>query len=56
MLWSIWNIRNELMFAGKIKSISSAVEEIKAKSFAWVKHRSKDQTLTWEQWRSFDVF
>ncbi|XP_035840156.1 uncharacterized protein LOC110887936 [Helianthus annuus] len=55
-LWSIWNLRNELMFTGKSKTISAVVEEIKLKSFGWVKHRSKEATMTWEKWQSFDVF
>ncbi|KAJ0552768.1 putative RNA-directed DNA polymerase [Helianthus annuus] len=55
-LWSIWNLRNDMMFAGKSKTVSAVVEEIKLKSFGWVKHRSKEAAMTWEKWQSFDVF
>ncbi|XP_022003369.1 uncharacterized protein LOC110900815 [Helianthus annuus] len=55
-LWSIWNLRNDLMFVGKTKSIANVVEEIKVKSFIWVKHRAKEVNMSWDQWRVFDVF
>ncbi|XP_035844162.1 uncharacterized protein LOC118490565 [Helianthus annuus] len=49
-------VQNDLMFAGKTKSIANVVEEIKAKSFVWVKYRSKEVNMSWDQWRIFDVF
>ncbi|MFS7936949.1 hypothetical protein Hanom_Chr05g00421751 [Helianthus anomalus] len=55
-LWAIWTHRNDLMFAGKAKSITAIVEEIKAKSYTWVKHRSKEQLISWEQWRGLMFF
>ncbi|MFS7997684.1 putative RNA-directed DNA polymerase [Helianthus anomalus] len=55
-LWNIWISRNELMFEGRAKTVAAIVEEIKAKSFAWVKYRSKEQAMTWEHWKSFVVF
>ncbi|MFS7968866.1 putative reverse transcriptase zinc-binding domain-containing protein [Helianthus anomalus] len=54
--WSLWNNRSELMFLGTRKSITSTVEEIKTKSFLWIKHRSKEVSMTWDQWQCFDVF
>ncbi|KAJ0609369.1 putative reverse transcriptase zinc-binding domain-containing protein [Helianthus annuus] len=47
-VWSIWNMRNELMFRGKDKSVNNIVEEIKTKSFLWIKNRSKNLELTLE--------
>ncbi|KAJ0443306.1 putative RNA-directed DNA polymerase [Helianthus annuus] len=55
-IWSLWNMRNELMFSGKSTSVTNLVEEIKSKSFLWIKNRSKNSELTWDQWRVFDVF
>ncbi|KAJ0846132.1 putative reverse transcriptase zinc-binding domain-containing protein [Helianthus annuus] len=55
-IWRIWSMRNELMFSGNRKSVTNIVEEIKSKSYQWVKHRAKESNMTWEQWRRFDVF
>ncbi|XP_022041233.2 uncharacterized protein LOC110943809 [Helianthus annuus] len=34
-IWSLWNMRNEFMVAGKTTPINNLVEEIKSKSFLW---------------------
>ncbi|KAJ0558512.1 putative reverse transcriptase zinc-binding domain-containing protein [Helianthus annuus] len=54
-IWSLWNARNELIFSGKLRSLTNMIEEVKAKSFLWIKNRAKMSAVTWEQWRSFDV-
>ncbi|XP_022031832.1 uncharacterized protein LOC110932888 [Helianthus annuus] len=48
-IWCLWSSRNELIFSGTSKSITTILEEIKAKSFLWIKNRAKASAVTWEQ-------
>ncbi|KAJ0918826.1 putative RNA-directed DNA polymerase [Helianthus annuus] len=55
-LWSVWRMRNEVIFQNASVSVQKVVEEIKRMSFQWVKYRSKEACLNWESWRRFNVF
>ncbi|KAD3067773.1 hypothetical protein E3N88_35653 [Mikania micrantha] len=48
-LWSIWKIRNKIIFESKSLSTNNLFEEIKTLSFLWVKNRAKFGSLSWEQ-------
>ncbi|XP_022020079.1 uncharacterized protein LOC110920155 [Helianthus annuus] len=55
-LWSVWRMRNNMVFNQGQVSVQKVVEEIKNMSFLWVKNRSKEVGLTWEAWCKFEVF
>lgn len=49
--WSIWNLRNSLIFRNKGTPVNIIASEVLANSFLWVKNRSKrGETLTWYKW------
>ncbi|KAJ0442138.1 putative reverse transcriptase zinc-binding domain-containing protein [Helianthus annuus] len=54
--WGIWKSRNEVIFRQGSPSIVKVLEEIKAMAFLWVKNRSKEAQLTWEDWCRFSCF
>ncbi|MFS7941688.1 hypothetical protein Hanom_Chr06g00479171 [Helianthus anomalus] len=54
--WCIWNMRNDVIFKRKEVSLSKVIEDTKTLGFLWVKGRSRDGEITWERWRTFDVF
>ncbi|XP_022042128.1 uncharacterized protein LOC110944789 [Helianthus annuus] len=55
-VWSIWKARNEVLFRSTQPSVSKVLEEVKALAFLWVKNRSKEASMTWENWSSFNIF
>ncbi|KAJ0511957.1 putative reverse transcriptase zinc-binding domain-containing protein [Helianthus annuus] len=50
--WAIWKTRNELIFSGKRASIDRIFGETQAMPFMWMKHRAKEQGLSWANWCS----
>ncbi|KAJ0547678.1 hypothetical protein HanIR_Chr08g0374861 [Helianthus annuus] len=54
--WSLWRIRNNLIFNGRTTHVSRAVGDIKAISFLWVKARAGKSELEWEEWCRFSCF
>ncbi|KAK1422577.1 hypothetical protein QVD17_17860 [Tagetes erecta] len=54
-LWSIWKMRNEVIFNNCNPSIKRLIEDIKILSFFWFKNRSKSNSLEWRDWCSFKL-
>ncbi|MFS7958257.1 putative reverse transcriptase zinc-binding domain-containing protein [Helianthus anomalus] len=54
--WTLWQIRNNLIFKGKTTNASRAVGDIKAISFLWVKTRARKLNLEWQEWSDFRGF
>ena len=40
-LWTIWLVRNEICFKGKVKCINQMYSDVRALSVFWLKHRGK---------------
>ncbi|KAJ0427646.1 putative RNA-directed DNA polymerase [Helianthus annuus] len=55
-IWCIWKQRNEIVYGGSQLSVANVVEEIKSRSFFWVRIRAKELNITWDAWKKFDVF
>ncbi|XP_021974524.1 uncharacterized protein LOC110869590 [Helianthus annuus] len=55
-VWCIWKARNEAMFNSVQPSVTKILDEVKSMAFLWIKNRSRDETITWENWRSFNIF
>ncbi|XP_021995860.1 uncharacterized protein LOC110893046 [Helianthus annuus] len=51
--WSIWKMRNDAVFRQRIPNAMKMLDEIKSMAYLWVKNRSKEATLTWEEWSRF---
>ncbi|XP_022042172.1 uncharacterized protein LOC110944836 [Helianthus annuus] len=43
--WSLWKLRNDVVFSGKRVDISRLWVDIKTTSFLWIKHRAKMHAL-----------
>ncbi|XP_021984710.1 uncharacterized protein LOC110880495 [Helianthus annuus] len=54
--WCIWKTRNETMYNNGILNVLKVLEEVKSLGFLWVKNRSKEAFLTWEDWSRFSCF
>ncbi|KAJ0764362.1 putative RNA-directed DNA polymerase [Helianthus annuus] len=55
VIWSIWNMRNKIIFENEYPNISNVVEQAKSMGFIWIKHRMKAIDWTWEDWKSFRI-
>ncbi|XP_076894468.1 uncharacterized protein LOC143546762 [Bidens hawaiensis] len=54
-MWSIWKLRNDVVFNGKPSQLARVVGEIKSLSFLWIKNRSKKLNISWEDWTRFHL-
>ncbi|XP_076920429.1 uncharacterized protein LOC143581548 [Bidens hawaiensis] len=54
-IWCIWKAINDLVFNGKPIMVESIVGEIKTLGYLWIKHRSGETSLLWEDWCMFKV-
>ncbi|PWA63209.1 reverse transcriptase domain, Reverse transcriptase zinc-binding domain protein [Artemisia annua] len=52
--WTIWKMRNEVIFQGKRVNIQGLFGEVQAITFSWLKYRVKKE-WSWEMWREFDI-
>ncbi|KAJ0511624.1 putative RNA-directed DNA polymerase [Helianthus annuus] len=55
VIWSVWRMRNEVLFGQASPSVSKVVEEVKSLTFLWIKNRSGSSNWSWNDWRSFSV-
>ncbi|XP_022014307.1 uncharacterized protein LOC110913795 [Helianthus annuus] len=53
--WSLWKLRNDVVFSGIRVDISRLWADIKATSFLWIKNRAKMHTLDWSNWCNFNI-
>ncbi|KAJ0937689.1 putative reverse transcriptase zinc-binding domain-containing protein [Helianthus annuus] len=53
--WSLWKMRNEVVFRQASPCTTKILDEIKAMAFLWVKHRSRMVELTWEKWSRLEI-
>ncbi|KAF5790976.1 putative RNA-directed DNA polymerase [Helianthus annuus] len=54
-IWSIWKIRNDVVFRQVSPIFTKALDEIKSMAYLWIKNRSKVVTLSWEDWSRFNL-
>ncbi|XP_076914241.1 uncharacterized protein LOC143573177 [Bidens hawaiensis] len=54
MCWMIWRTRNDRIFKNLPVSVGKVINDIKATSFLWVKHRMRRSSLDWEDWCRFN--
>ncbi|XP_035837150.1 uncharacterized protein LOC118485040 [Helianthus annuus] len=54
--WGIWRMRNEVTFRQGSPNTVKVLEEIKAMAYLWVKNRSKEAQLSWDDWCRFKCF
>ncbi|XP_022019793.1 uncharacterized protein LOC110919854 [Helianthus annuus] len=55
VIWSLWKMRNEVLFGEANPSVSKVVEESKSMSYHWVKNRSKSSHWSWGEGCSFNL-
>ncbi|KAJ0635208.1 putative proteasome endopeptidase complex [Helianthus annuus] len=55
VIWSIWRMRNEVIFGSVEPSITKVVEESKSMAYHWVKNRSRSHSWTWSEWQKFNL-
>ncbi|KAJ0860577.1 putative reverse transcriptase zinc-binding domain-containing protein [Helianthus annuus] len=55
VIWSIWRMRNEVIFGLVEPNISKVVEESKSMAYHWIKNRSRSHTWSWSEWRNFNI-
>ncbi|XP_035840224.1 uncharacterized protein LOC118487459 [Helianthus annuus] len=53
VIWSIWRLRNEVIFRQVEPTMSRVIEESKSMSFLWIKNRLKSANWSWGEWRNF---
>ncbi|XP_021995933.1 uncharacterized protein LOC110893121 [Helianthus annuus] len=53
--WSIWKVRNEVVFRQAVPNFTRTLDEIKSMAYLWIKNRSKAVSLTWEDWSRFNL-
>ncbi|KAJ0513971.1 putative reverse transcriptase zinc-binding domain-containing protein [Helianthus annuus] len=54
--WTLWRIRNNVIFNCKTTHVSRAVGDIKVLSFLWVKARAGKTDLDWKECGEFSCF
>ncbi|KAF5762723.1 hypothetical protein HanXRQr2_Chr15g0672181 [Helianthus annuus] len=55
VLWSIWRMRNEVLYGRGSPNISKVIEEAKNMAYHWIKNRSRSLHWTWEEWCTFSM-
>ncbi|KAJ0507913.1 putative RNA-directed DNA polymerase [Helianthus annuus] len=55
VIWSIWRLRNEVVFNNGNPSVAKVVEESKSMSYLWIKNRMRSSLWTWNEWRNFSI-
>ncbi|XP_022041644.1 uncharacterized protein LOC110944242 [Helianthus annuus] len=55
VIWSVWRMRNEVIFGQAVPCISKVVEESKSMSYNWIKNRSRSSHWSWNDWRAFSI-
>ncbi|MFS7897453.1 putative reverse transcriptase zinc-binding domain-containing protein [Helianthus anomalus] len=55
VVWSVWRMRNEVVFNNAIPIASKVVEETKSMAFLWIKSRLKSPMWSWSDWRKFCI-
>ncbi|MFS7922183.1 hypothetical protein Hanom_Chr03g00245931 [Helianthus anomalus] len=55
-IWCIWRMRNEVTFGQLSPSTTKVLDEVKSMGFLWVKNRSEEVTLTWENSSRFSMY
>ncbi|KAJ0432781.1 hypothetical protein HanIR_Chr17g0862981 [Helianthus annuus] len=53
VIWSIWRLRNEVIFRQVDPNMSRVIEETKSMSYLWIKNRQKASSWSWNEWRNF---
>ncbi|XP_022003858.1 uncharacterized protein LOC110901312 [Helianthus annuus] len=53
VIWSIWRLRNEVIFRQVDPNMSRVIEESKSMSYLWIKNRLKSSNWSWGEWRNF---
>ncbi|XP_021991964.1 uncharacterized protein LOC110888764 [Helianthus annuus] len=47
VIWSIWRLRNEVIFRQVDPNMSRVIEESKSMSYSWIKNRLKSSNWSW---------
>ncbi|KAJ0495935.1 putative reverse transcriptase zinc-binding domain-containing protein [Helianthus annuus] len=55
VIWSLWRMRNDVVFGQMAPSITRVVEESKSMAYHWIKNRSGSVHWSWNEWRSFNM-
>ncbi|XP_022007783.1 uncharacterized protein LOC110907058 [Helianthus annuus] len=55
VVWSMWRMRNEVIFNHASPSVVKVVEEIKYMAFLWIKNRMGSLGWSWSDWQSFNI-
>ncbi|KAJ0432124.1 putative reverse transcriptase zinc-binding domain-containing protein [Helianthus annuus] len=53
--WGIWSARNAKVFDDKFVPIMKTVDFVKEEAFLWINNRSNLKSITWGNWRLFDL-
>ncbi|KAF5822570.1 hypothetical protein HanXRQr2_Chr01g0028141 [Helianthus annuus] len=53
--WSIWKVRNDLLFLNKRIKIDNIFSQVKALDFLWYSSRSKHKDISWVDWCKFVI-
>ncbi|XP_022020337.1 uncharacterized protein LOC110920432 [Helianthus annuus] len=53
--WSIWKIRNDVVYRHAVPNFTRTLDEIKPMAYLWIKNQSKVAALTWEDWSRFNL-
>ncbi|KAE9616410.1 hypothetical protein Lalb_Chr03g0024601 [Lupinus albus] len=49
---SLWKCRNYIIFNNKRMGVEELLDEVKFKSWFWIKSKFKGATMSWFQWFS----
>ncbi|MFS7957625.1 hypothetical protein Hanom_Chr07g00668551 [Helianthus anomalus] len=53
--WCIWSARNDRRFNNGRKEILDIFQDIKILGFHWYHNRSKNRSIVWKDWCSFNL-
>ncbi|XP_022041740.1 uncharacterized protein LOC110944385 [Helianthus annuus] len=54
-VWSIWKLRNEIVFRNGVPNTTKTLDEIKSMAYLWIKNRAKMVSMSWEEWGRFSL-